>query len=93
MGWDIFWRGKKEGSVFTMQIASSFYVGCRGLMKDYLTVLDQEIPGWLIKITFLGKAETQLDQVLNLDLASWAFSMTDTILGLWFSLEYFKHRI
>lgn len=29
----------------------------RSHMTDYLTGADQEIPGWLIKITFLGKEE------------------------------------
>ena len=30
---------------------------------DHLLGADQEIPGWLIKITFLGKAEMQLSRV------------------------------
>ena len=49
----LFWAGtfaggvgrKKRGRIFTVQIASSFFVGWRGLLKDYRTVLDQEIPG------------------------------------------------
>lgn len=55
-------------------------------MTDYLLVLDQKIPYWSIKIMFLGEIKLQLDQMLSLSLASWASSMSDAILSLWFSL-------
>ena len=53
-------------------------------MTDYLIVLNQKIPDWFLKITYLGEAETANRLALNLDLVSWAFS--GTILGWWFSL-------
>lgn len=50
-----------------------------------LLVLDQKIPKWLVKITFLGEVENELNLVLNLDLVLWAFSTSDAIFVLWFS--------
>lgn len=43
-----------------MQIAT-FHGGWKGPMRQItLLVLDQEIPDWLIKVMFLGEAETAI---------------------------------
>lgn len=52
-------EGEEHGRIFIMQIASSFYEGIeRPRVTDYLIGVDQKIPDWLMKIRFLGEAET-----------------------------------
>ena len=56
-------------------------------MPDYLIGTDQKIPEWLIKLTFLGKVETATRSGVKSRFGSMGFSMSDAILGLWFSLN------
>ena len=52
----------------------------RVYLTDYLTSSDQEIPPWLIKITFLGEAET----VIKIGVKYW---FGDVALAKWLHLE------
>lgn len=53
-------------------------------MTDYLTGTDQKIPDWLIKVAILGKVKAAIRSGIKSQLGSMGFSMSDTILGLWF---------
>ena len=55
-------------------------------MADYLLDTDQNIPDWMIKITFLGKVETAIGLGIKSTFGIMVFSRSDAILGLWFSL-------
>ena len=46
-------------------------------LTDYLIGVDQKIPDWLIKMTFLDKIETVI--------RSWALAQVTPFFGLWFS--------
>ena len=48
-------------------------------------MLDQNIPDWPVKVTFLGKVETAIRPIIKSRFGTMGFSMSDTILGLWFS--------
>ena len=50
-----------------------------------ILVLDQNIPDWPIKVTFLGKVETAIRPIIKSRFGTMGFSKNDTILGLWFS--------
>lgn len=69
-------------------MASSFGGRWRGPThgQGAFLVLGQGTPDWLIKVIFLEEAEQQLAQAFSLGLALWAFSKSDAILGMWFSL-------
>ena len=45
---------------------------------------DQKIPNWLIKITFLVKAETAVELGIKSRFGIISFSTSNAILGLWF---------
>ena len=51
--------------------------GRKGPETDYLIGVDQKIPDWLIKMTFLDKIETVI--------RSWALAQVTPFFGLWFS--------
>lgn len=46
-------------------------------------VLDQQVQDWVIRVMFLGEAEMQSGQELNLASVAWAFSTSDAIWDLW----------
>lgn len=75
----------QEGEGFVLCRLALLYGRWRGPVWQVTSlVLDQKIPGWLLKIMCLGEFELQLDQVFNLGLISWAFSRSGAVLGLCF---------
>lgn len=58
----------------------------RGPHDRFLLVFDQKIPGCLIKILFLGKAETTIRSDIKARCGIMDISTSDAIFGLWFSL-------
>ena len=56
--------------------------------RAYVTLADQKIPDWLIKITFLRKVETAFKLNMTSGFGVMGFSTSDAILGLWFSLPW-----
>ena len=74
--------GKRRGRVFIFFLWGGWVE--RTHRTYYLTGVDQKSPGWLIM--FVGEVETAVDQVLHLGFVPRTFSMSDTILGLRFSL-------
>ena len=72
-----------------MLITSSFTGwGGSGMARAHMSilVLDQSIPDWPIKVTFLGKVETAIRPIIKYRFCTMGFSMSDTILSLWFSV-------
>lgn len=71
--------------------------GRGGVKRAYLSflVLDQKIPHCegQLRLHFWERLKLQLDQVFSLGLVSWAFSMSDSILGLRFSLKQLHIRV
>ena len=56
-----FTSGEEKAEGFIMKIASSFYRGWKGPFGQItLLALDQKIPDWLMKITFLGEVQTAI---------------------------------
>ena len=55
-------------------------------MTHYLIGTDQETTDWLMKIVFLGEAETVVRSGINLGLVSWTLTQMLPFGGLWFSL-------
>ena len=59
----------------------------RAYRTHYLISVGQKlVPNWLIKITVLGKVETAIKSHIKSRFGIMAFSTSDAILGLWFSL-------
>ena len=79
--------GKGEARGFIIQIASSSYEGReRTGVTDYLTGVDQKIPGWFTEITLLVKVRTAIRSEVNSRFGVMGCSTNDAISGLWFSL-------
>ena len=55
-------------------------------MTDHLIGVEHTTPGWLIKIIFLGEAETAIRPSIKSRFGIMGFSTSDAILGLWFSI-------
>ena len=63
-----------------MKIAPIFCGGMeRACVTDYLLGADQKIPDWLIKILFLGEAETAIRSSIKTRFGIMGFSTSDTI--------------
>lgn len=55
-------------------------------MTDALIDVDQKIPDWLIRITFLSKVQTAIRKGVTSSVGILGFGTRDAVLGLWFFL-------
>lgn len=82
-----FFRGKEQEWFFVLQIApSGKWGGVGGGLHDSLSCwcLVRKFQTSWFKLHFWERLKLQLDQVVKLGFASWAFSTINAILGLWF---------
>lgn len=81
---DIFW-GEGNGEGF-YHVDCPFFLGfsSRVAVTDDLTGVERKIPDWPIKSLFLEELATAIRSDIKSRFGIMAFSISDTILGLWF---------
>ena len=74
LGQAIFFWGKGMAKVLSCRLPGLPLKDGEAYETDYLIGPDRKVSDWLLKVSFLGEVEMQLDQVLNVGLVSWALA-------------------